>query len=126
MKTTKLLTSVFVLGSIALGTLSQAKEAAAASIVNTWPASEAVWDEYHSANHNHAFWIPDRLFSSDFDFEGDAFFNEYDDGTINLIGNIGAGNKKFAVDVWFNSLGNLQEGQAIAPNLAPKKRIESE
>ncbi|NEO56700.1 MAG: PEP-CTERM sorting domain-containing protein [Okeania sp. SIO3B5] len=121
MKTTKLLTSVFALGSIALGTLSQAKEAAAANIVNTWQASEAVSDEYHSANHNHAFWIPN--FSSDFDFEGDAFFNEYDDGTINLIGNIGAGNKKFAVDVWFNSLGNLQEGRAIAPDLAPKKQL---
>lgn len=120
MKATKLLTSVFALGSIALGTLGQAKEAAAVapSIVNSWQASEAVSDEYHSANHNHAFWIPNL--SSDFDFEGDAFFNEYDDGTVNLIGNIGAGNKKFAVDVWFNSLGNLQEGQAIAPNLAPK------
>ncbi|OZH55599.1 hypothetical protein AFK68_03550 [Hydrocoleum sp. CS-953] len=121
MKTTKFLTSAFVLGSIALGTLGQAKEAAAANIVNTWQASEAVSDEYHSADHNHAFWIPDL--DSDFDFEGDAFFNEYDDGTINLIGNIGAGNKKFAVDVWFNSLGNLQEGRAIAPNLAPKQEL---
>ncbi|NES67241.1 MAG: hypothetical protein F6K24_19365, partial [Okeania sp. SIO2D1] len=123
MKATKLLTSVFALGSIALGTLGQAKEAAAANIVNTWQADEAVSDQYHSADHNHAFWIPNRLFSSDFDFEGDAFFNEYDDGTINLIGNIGAGNKKFAVDVWFNSLGNLQEGRAIAPNLAPKTQL---
>ncbi|NET43958.1 PEP-CTERM sorting domain-containing protein [Okeania sp. SIO2B3] len=121
MKATKLLTSVFALGSIALGTLGQAKEAAAANIVNTWQADEAVSDKYHSADHNHAFWIPD--ISSDFDFEGDAFFNEYDDGTINLIGNIGAGNKKFAVDVWFNSLGNLQEGRAIAPNLAAKQQL---
>ncbi|MEM1167595.1 MAG: PEP-CTERM sorting domain-containing protein [Cyanobacteria bacterium P01_H01_bin.35] len=118
MKTTKFLTSAFVLGSIALGTLGQAKEAAAANIVNTWQASEAVSDQYHSANHHHAFWIPDMHY--DFDFEGDAFFNEYDDGTINLIGNIGAGNKKFAVDVWFNSMGNLQEGQATAQYLAPK------
>ncbi|NEP80885.1 MAG: PEP-CTERM sorting domain-containing protein [Okeania sp. SIO3B3] len=121
MKTTKLLTSVFALGSIALGTLGQAKEAAAASIVNTWQASEAVSDEYHNADHNHAFWISGL--HHDFDFEGDAFFNEYDDGTINLIGNIGAGNKKFAVDVWFNSLGNLQEGKAIAPELAPKTEL---
>ena len=111
MKTTKFLTSAFVLGSIALGTLGQAKEAAALIPTTTYLADEAVSDEYHSANHHHAFWIPGL--SRDFDFDGDAFFNVFEDGTANLKGTIFGEKKKLedgtivkgkklAVDVFFN------------------------
>jgi len=100
MKTTKLLTSAFVLGSIALGTLVQAKEAAALIPTATYLADEAVSDNYHDANHHHAFWIPGL--SSDFDFDGDAFFEVFEDGTANLTGTIFSGNKRLAVDVFFN------------------------
>ena len=100
MKTIKFLTSAFVLGSITLGTLGQAKEAAALIPTATYLADEAVSDNYHSANHHHAFWIPGL--SSDFDFDGDAFFNVFEDGTANLKGTIVAGHKKLAVDVFFN------------------------
>ncbi|MGD1805047.1 PEP-CTERM sorting domain-containing protein [Dapis sp. BLCC M126] len=113
MKTTKFLTSAFVLGSIALGTLGQAKEAAAANIVNTYLADEAVSDEYHSAYygsnpHNHAFWLP-TLFSGggndDFVLDGDAELNLYDNDTINFSGTIVSevyADKKLDFDIWFN------------------------
>ena len=102
MKTTKFLTSAFVLGSIALGTLGQAKEAAAANIVKTYEAHEAETDQYSKYGGGHAFWIPNDKLSPNFKFDGDADFNLFDDGTANLKGNIVAGDKKLAVDVWFN------------------------
>ncbi|NEQ75620.1 MAG: PEP-CTERM sorting domain-containing protein [Okeania sp. SIO2C9] len=117
MKTTKLLTSVFVLGSIALGTLGQAKEAAAITftdptdpngqtieakdpekeLLRGWLAEEAVSDGvYHDPDkiHNHAFWLPgliggdEEVLFGTFVWDGPAFFYEYEDGTANLFGSI--------------------------------------
>ncbi|MDY7003944.1 MAG: PEP-CTERM sorting domain-containing protein [Cyanobacteriota bacterium] len=128
MKTTKLLTSVFALGSIALGTLGQAKEAAAISftdpngqiieaqdpekeLLRGWLADEAVSDGVnHTSNHNHAFWLPGLIGGGEgvnkgtFVWDGPAVFYEYEDGTANLFGSIYAlrdENKKFDVNVWF-------------------------
>lgn len=129
MKTTKLLTSVFALGSIALGTLGQAKEAAAITftdpngqtieaqdpekeLLRGWLAEEAVSDGVYHAGNNHAFWLPGLIEGGEgvhygtFVWDGPAFFYEYEDGTANLFGSIYAkrdANKKFDVNVWFET-----------------------
>ena len=137
MKTTKFLTSAFVLGSIALGTLGQTKEAAAANIVNSWLADEAVSDGiYHTPggknytpdqNHNHAFWIPDLPgVGNDFVLDGDAQFNLYDDDTINFFGTVVSENnenQKFDFNVWFDSI-SKGTGEGQVEHLAPKTELK--
>ncbi|NEQ84591.1 MAG: PEP-CTERM sorting domain-containing protein [Moorea sp. SIO2I5] len=106
MNITKFVTSGLVLGSIVLGAVGQAQ---AANITKSWIATKAdsnpntIWS-------GHAFWLPelaklDELGSWRFLFDPKGTFNEYDDGTANLLGTIVNefdDTKKWEVDIWFD------------------------
>lgn len=118
MKATRVITGALVLGSVALGTVGLAPEAAAISLFNPdpniddtftnapdpvagkevlrfWEAEEAVSQSpYHEGNHNHAVWLPNLqgkapgVNKGTFVWEGDAFLYEYTDDTANLRGSV--------------------------------------
>ncbi|MDY6804309.1 MAG: PEP-CTERM sorting domain-containing protein [Cyanobacteriota bacterium] len=121
MKTTKVLTSTFVLGSLLLGGLAPAE---AAKLVRTWDVGAAVSDGvYNMAGHDHVTWLPhlpggDSYFIAD----GDITFNEYNDGTANLFGSVVGKNnasEKWDFDVWFEGA-SPQAGTG-----GPKKELKS-
>ncbi|WP_424094669.1 PEP-CTERM sorting domain-containing protein [Moorena producens] len=102
MKITKFLSSGLVLGSIVLGAVGQAQ---AADIFNSWLADEAHIYPKDTKWSGHAFWFPE-LDSGRFVFDTSGIFNEYDDGTANLLGTIVSeldDTKKWDVDIWFES-----------------------
>ncbi|NEO02071.1 MAG: PEP-CTERM sorting domain-containing protein [Moorea sp. SIO3I7] len=114
MNITKFVSSGLVLGSIVLGAVGQAQ--AADLVKKSWIATEAHSnpDTYWSG---HSFWLPE-LESGRFLFDPKGTFNEYDDGSANLLGTIVSeldDTKKWEVDIWFD--------RTTEPTVKPKKEL---
>lgn len=114
MNITKFVSSGLVLGSIVLGAVGQAQ---AADLVNSWLLEKA------DSNPNtywsgHAFWLPE-LKSGRFVFDTQGTFNEFNDGTANLLGTIVSerdDTKKWDVDIWFE--------RTTEDTVKPKKELD--
>lgn len=116
MTSTRILTSGLIAGTLCIGIVNSAE---AANLVNTWEVVEAQSSAYNSSG-GHAFWFPELVNGGKFVFDGDALFNEYDDGTAHFFGSIVAANdanKKWDFDIWFDA---TQEGWG-----GPKKELHS-
>ena len=121
MKPQQLIASTFVLGSIILGAVGQAR---AADLLRSWEVTPAVNDEYSRGyGDGHIAWLPNQIRGGKFIADGDVLFDEFDDGTARLYGDVVAANdanKQWTIDVWFDYSGVGAEGDG---SRGPKKEL---
>lgn len=123
MKAQQLIASTFVLGSIILGTVGQVQ---AADLLRSWEVTPAVNDEYSRGyGSGHIAWLPNQIRGGKFIADGEVLFDEFDNGTAHLYGDIVAANdtsKQWTIDVWFNysGIGEVGEGDR-----GPKKELRN-
>ena len=103
MTLTKTLAAGVIAGTCVLGVVG---EAHAANLTRSWDVVEAQTDQYSKYNGGHAFWLPKMADGGKFVLDGDATFNEFDDGTAELFGSIVSAsdaNKKWDFNLFFES-----------------------
>jgi len=122
MKATQVITGALVLGSVALGTVGLAEQAAAASFLTedgsliedpnlerVWLATEAMSDpQYHDGNHYHFAWMSELISGGQFISQDPIYLKEYTDGTASMSGSLEAlkdPNKQFDFEIWFDTNG---------------------
>ena len=119
MTLTKTLAAGVIAGTCVLGVVG---EAHAANLMRSWGVEAAQADQYNNpAYAGHAFWLPDMVNGGQFVIDGDATFNEYDDGTATLFGSIVSANdadKKWDFNLFFES--------STVGTGGPKKELKGE
>ena len=119
MKAIRGLTGGIVIGSVLLGTISQAQ---AMGLVRSWTVTAAENDSYSRGyGDGHIAWLPEFVGGGTFVADGEILLEEYDDGSFNLIGDIFAErdtNKKLTIDVWFQEASSAGYG-------GPKKELKN-
>ena len=103
MTLTKTLAAGVIAGTCVLGVVG---EAHAANLTRSWGVEAAIGDEYQKYSDGHAFSLPDMTGGAKYIIDGDATFNEYDDGTATLFGSIVSindSNKTWDFNLFFES-----------------------
>ena len=103
MTLTKSLVAGVVASTCVLGVVGEAN---AANLMRSWDVEAAQAGDFNQHGAGHAFSLPDMVGGGKYIIDGDATFNEYDDGTATLFGSIvnaNDANKTWNFNLFFES-----------------------